>query len=126
MGFNIQQCYLAMYEKGKMSVNNNKMFGALVTDLWKAFDCLDHELTIANLMAYGFSLTALKLVHNYLLSRKQQTKINSSNSSLLEILFGVPQGSIVGPQLFNIFLIDLFFIIEDTDIASYTNGNTIR
>ena len=83
-----------------MSVNNNKMFGALLADLWKAYDCLDHKLYIANLKAYGFSLTALKLVHNYLLSRKQQSKINSSNSSLLEILFGVSQRSIVGPQLF--------------------------
>ena len=100
------------------------MFGALLTDLSKAFDCLDHELLIAKLNAYGFSLTALKLVHNYLSNRKQRTKINSTHSSLLEVLFGVSQGSILGPLLFNIFLIDLFFIIEDTDIASYADGNT--
>ena len=97
------------------------MCGALLTDLSKAFDCFDHELLIAKLNAYGFSLTALKLVHNYLSNRKQRTKINSTYSSLLEIIFGVPQGSILGPLLFNIFLIDLFFIIEDTDIASYAN-----
>ena len=100
------------------------MFGALLTDLSNAFDCLDHELLIAKLNAYGFSLTALKLVHNYLSNRKQRTKINSTYSSLLEIIIGVPQGSILGPLLFNIFLIDLFFIIEDADIASYADGNT--
>ena len=100
------------------------MFGALLTDLSKAFDCLDHKLLISKLNAYGFGLTALKLVHNYLTNRKQQTKINSSYSSLLEIIFGVPQGSILGPLLFNIFLIDEYFIIEDTDIASYTDDNT--
>ena len=123
-GFSTQQCLLAMLEKWKRSVDNSKMFGALLTNLSKAFDCLDHELLIAKLNAYGFSLTALKLVHNYLSNRKQRTKINSTHSSLLEILFGVSQGSILGPLLFNIFLIDLFFIIEDTDIASYADGNT--
>ena len=90
-----------------------------MTDLSKAFDCLDHELLIAKLNAYDFSLTALKLVHNYLSNRKQRTKINPKYSSLLEIIFGVPQGLILGPLLFNIFLIDLFFIIEYTDIAGY-------
>ena len=72
----------------------------------------------------SLSLTALNLVHNYLSNRKQRTKLNSSYSSLLEITFGFPQGSILGPLLFNIFLIDLFFIIEDTDIASYADDNT--
>ena len=50
------------------------MFSVLLRELWKAFDCLDHELLIAKLNAYGFILTALKLVHDYLSSRKQWTK----------------------------------------------------
>ena len=123
-GFSIQHCLLAMLEKWKSSIDNGTMFGALLTDLSKAFDYLDHELLIAKLNAYGFSLTALKLVHSYLSNRKQLTKINSSYSSWLEIIFGVPQGSILGPLLFNVFLIDLFFIIENTDIASNADDNT--
>ena len=80
------------------------MFGALLTNLLKAFDCLDHELLIAKLNAYGFSLTALELVHNWVSNRKQQTKINLKYSSFLEIVFVVPRGSIIGPLIFNIFL----------------------
>ena len=102
-GFSTQQCLLAMLEKWKICVDNSKMFGALLTDLSKAFDCLDHELLMAKLNAYGFSLTALKLLHNYLSNRKPQTEISSTYSSLLEIIFAVPQESIVGSLLFNIF-----------------------
>ena len=69
-GFSTQQCLLAMLEKWKRSVDKGKVFGALLTDLSKAFDCLDHELLIAKLNAYGFSLNALKLIHNYLSNRK--------------------------------------------------------
>ena len=63
-----QQCRLAVLEKWRISVDNSKMFGPLLTDISKAFDYLHHELLIAKLNAYGFSLTALKLVHNYLIS----------------------------------------------------------
>ena len=114
--FSTQHYILAMLEKWKQAVHNGKAFGALLTDLSKAFDCLDHELLIAKLNAYGFSLTASKLIHDYLSNRKQQNKINSSYSSWHEIIFRLPQGSILDPLLFNIFLIDLFFIV---DIAKY-------
>ena len=92
-----QQFLLALLGKWKRAVDSGQMFGALLTDLSKAFDCLDHELLIAKLNAYGFSLPALKLVHDYLSNRKQRTKVNRTCSSWLEIVFGVPQGSMLGP-----------------------------
>ena len=64
-----------MLEKCKRSVDEGKVFDALLADLSKAFDCLDHELLIAKLNAYGFSLPALRLINDYLSNRRQQTKL---------------------------------------------------
>ena len=96
----------------------------MLIDLSKPFDCRNHELIIAKLNTYGFTLTALKLVHDYLSDRKQRTRINNSYSTWSEILFGVPQGAILNPLLFNTFLADLFFILNKIDIADYADDNT--
>ena len=114
-----------MLEKWKKTIDIKKVFGSLLTDLSKAFSCLPHDLIIAKLNAYGFCLPALYLIQNYLTNRKQRTKINYSYSPWSDILFGVPQGSILGPLLFNIFLSDLFLIVKDVNIASYADDNTL-
>ena len=91
-----------MLEKLGSAIDNKRSFGALLTDLSNALDCHCHDLLSAKLNAYGFSLPALKLVQSYLLNRKQRTKINSELTSWGKILFGVPQGSILGHLLFNL------------------------
>ena len=119
-----QERLLAMLEKWKRSVDSRKAFGVKLTNLSKAFDSLDHALIIAKLNAYGLSLSALRLIHDYLSHRKQKTRLNNSYSGWLAVMFGVTQGSILGPLLFNTFLADLFLIHTDINIANFADDNT--
>ena len=94
-------------------------------DLSKAFDCISHDLLIAKLHAYGFSFETLTFLNSYLRNRKQCVKINNICSDFLKILSGVPQGSILGPILFNIFLNDLFLGLKNTDLQNFADDNNI-
>ena len=113
-----------MIDKWQKAMDKSKVAGALLTDLSKAFDCLNHELLIANLDAYGFDKSSLNYIYSYLYDRKLRTKVNNSFSEWCNIRTGVPQGSILGPLLFNIYINDIFYFVRKSHIANYADDNT--
>ena len=123
-GYSTQDCLLAMVENCKKVLDQGNKYGALLTDLSKAFDCLPHDIIVAKLYAYGFLIEPLKLINSQLTERKQSIKMNYQFSSWWDIVVSVPQGSLVGPFLFNIFLCDVFLVCNDTEFASYADDNT--
>ena len=95
-------------------------------DLSKAYDCVNHDLIIAKLEAYGVGENSLRLIQNYLSQRQQRIKVGSSFSEWLEIIFGVPQGSILGPILFNVFINDLLLFMKETDICNFADDTSLH
>ena len=93
-------------------------------ELSKAIDTINHELLIAKLDAYGFGKKSLELILDYLSNRLQHVKIKAIFSSWSEIIQGVPQGSVLGPLLLNIYLNDLFFLLDDIDICNFFDDTT--
>ena len=95
-----------------------------VNYLSKAFDWINHELLLAKLQWYGFSLESLTFILGYLFNRIQRVKINSAFSDYCNVESGVPQRSISEPLFFNIFICDLFFDDIDIDLANYADDTT--
>ena len=107
-GYSAQHCLLAMTKKMKEARDNNKVCAVVLTDLSKAFDCLLYDLLIAKLHAFDFDLKSLKVIHGYLNDIIQVTKVGSFYSEVLQIIFGIPRGLILGLLLFNVNLIRPF------------------
>ena len=116
---------VTILEKWKTAVDNGECVSALFLDLSKAFDTINHDLLLAKLKAYRFSPNALKLMHSYLNNRKQQVQINNKFSSESTVIAGVPQGSIDGPLLFNLFINDLVFFIQYCTLSNYADDNNL-
>ena len=95
-------------------------------DLSKAFDTLNHDLLIVKLHAYGFTRGSLKLIKSYLTNRWQRMKVNTNFSSWSEIFIAVPQGSVLGLLLFNIYINDFFYITEMTNVCNYADDATFH
>ena len=100
------------------------MLGAVLMDLSKPFDTINHELLLAKLNAYGFDKNSLEIMRKYLSNHWQRTKINTTFSSWSALLKGVPEGSVLGLILFNIFLNDLFLVLKDTDVCIFADDTS--
>ena len=97
-----------MIESWKAKLNNGSKVGVMIMELSKAFDSLNHDLLLAKLEAYGLENNAVRFMRSYLTNRLQHCKINNSFTEWAKIFTCVPQGSILGPLLFNNFINDIF------------------
>ena len=94
--------------------------------LWVLFLCIPHNLLVAKLYADGLSEDAVTFVYSYLKRRKQGVKINDTESAFQISLSDIPQGSILGPILLNIFINDLFLFIKVAELANFADDNTMQ
>ena len=124
-GSGCQSTLLRLLEDWRKALDNHESAAAVLMDLSKAFDCLPHGLLIEKLRVYGLASDAIDLLSSYLSDRVQQVRLGSHTSTWEKIIKGVPQGSILGPPLFNVFLNDIFFFVNQAVIYSCADDNTM-
>ena len=121
----IQHPLFRILQKCQKEFDSGRFIGTILMDLSKVYDCLRHDFSIAKLEAYGLGNGSLNFLLDCLTFRKQRTKVGSAFSKWSKIRRGIPQGSILGLILFNIFINDIFMIIEQSAICNFAEDNTL-
>ena len=115
-----------LVEDCKRALDKHMHVGLLLLDLSLVFDCLPHKLLLCKLHAYGVSCDACDRLCSYLTNRTQKVKISAVKSDWVKLIKGVPQGSVLGPMLFNVFIIDLTYVVENAcPLYKYADDNTL-
>ena len=123
-GSSCQHVILQLTEYWRRALGENKYVGTIAMDLSKAFDCMPHGLLLAKLHSCGLSSKACIFISNYLKNRLQRVKVMGAVSDWTETNRGVPQGSVLGPPLSNIFVNDLFFLPLDAFVVNMLTTTT--
>ena len=123
-GFSTQYISLSLTERWKKILADKGFGWAVLMDLSKSFDTSNYDLLIVKLSAQSFNNESVKLIQSYLTNRWQRTKINKGFGKWTELLQGIPQGSIFGPLLFDIYLNDLFFLVDYMKVCSTADDTT--
>ena len=122
---NTQHSLLKTLELWKEALDKGTSVGAFFIDLSMAFDTLNHDLLIAKLEAYGFSENPLNYIQSHLQNRLQRRNVNNNFTLWKGIFAGIPQGSILGPLLFNIYINDIFLFPDNISLSNYADDTTL-